>query len=259
MLIRKSSEFGKKGKLSPRYIGLFDMIEKVGPVSYQLALPPEFDKIHNVFRVSMLRRYRSDSSHVLEPEEDELNTDLSYEKMPAMILDRERAKGLQCKDSYKAKRKYEDFNSIESYKASMKEKFDVESLIEGFHLQIRLSLLVASHVLFDRLVGLFQVQEPIPSMIHVQQQLEPRDVLVVSSIQVDQTFHSYSKDIPFEPPEHREGSVELVQAQELYGILRLFEFLWLNRGLRFGLSRKISFHPDNICNSRGASRVTILS
>ncbi|KAK9028607.1 hypothetical protein V6N11_025760 [Hibiscus sabdariffa] len=86
---RKVFRFGKKGKLSPRYIGPFDVIEKVGPVAYRLALPPEFDNIHNVFHVSMLRRYRSDPSHVLEPEEVELNLDLSYEEEPMKILDRE--------------------------------------------------------------------------------------------------------------------------------------------------------------------------
>ncbi|KAK8636360.1 hypothetical protein V6N13_124106 [Hibiscus sabdariffa] len=77
---KKVLRFGKKGKLSPRYIGPVEVIEKVGLVAYRLALPPEFDKIHNVFHVSMLRRYRSDLSHVLEPEEVELNPDLSYEE-----------------------------------------------------------------------------------------------------------------------------------------------------------------------------------
>ncbi|KAK8540115.1 hypothetical protein V6N12_046408 [Hibiscus sabdariffa] len=48
---------GKKGKLSPRFIGPFEIIEKVGPVAYRLALPPEFNRIHDVFHVSMLRRY----------------------------------------------------------------------------------------------------------------------------------------------------------------------------------------------------------
>ncbi|KAL4348382.1 hypothetical protein GQ457_17G011120 [Hibiscus cannabinus] len=62
---------------------------KVGTVAYRLALPPEFDKIHNVFHVSMLKKYRSDPSHVLEPEEVELNPDLSYEEEPVMIFDHE--------------------------------------------------------------------------------------------------------------------------------------------------------------------------
>ncbi|KAK8672344.1 hypothetical protein V6N13_110717 [Hibiscus sabdariffa] len=86
---KKVLRFGKKGKLSPRYIGSFEVLEKVGHVAYRLELPPEFDKIQNVFHVSMLRRYRSDPSHVLEPEEVELNPDLSYEEEPVQILDRE--------------------------------------------------------------------------------------------------------------------------------------------------------------------------
>ena len=62
---KKVMRFGKKGKLSPRFIGPYEVIEKVGPVAYRLALPPELEKIHNVFHVSMLRRYKSDPSHVV--------------------------------------------------------------------------------------------------------------------------------------------------------------------------------------------------
>ncbi len=61
--------FGKKGKLSPRFISPYDVIERVGLVTYRLDLPPELDKIHNVFHASMLRRYRSDPSHVILAEE----------------------------------------------------------------------------------------------------------------------------------------------------------------------------------------------
>ena len=49
--------FGKKGKLSPRFIGPYEVIEKVGPVAYRLALPSKLEKIHNMFHVSMLQRY----------------------------------------------------------------------------------------------------------------------------------------------------------------------------------------------------------
>ena len=51
--------FGKKGKLSLRFIGPYEVIEKVGLLAYGLALPPELEKIHNVFHVSMLRRLMS--------------------------------------------------------------------------------------------------------------------------------------------------------------------------------------------------------
>ena len=54
---KKVMRFGKKGKLSPRFIGPYEVIEKVDPVAYRLALPPELENIHSVFHVSMLRRY----------------------------------------------------------------------------------------------------------------------------------------------------------------------------------------------------------
>ena len=62
---KKVMRFEKKVKLSPRFIGPYEVMEKVGPVAYCLALPPELENIHNVFHVSMLRRYRSDPSHVV--------------------------------------------------------------------------------------------------------------------------------------------------------------------------------------------------
>ena len=46
---KKVMRFGEKGKLSPRFIRPYEVIEKVGPVAYRLALPPELEKIHNVF------------------------------------------------------------------------------------------------------------------------------------------------------------------------------------------------------------------
>ena len=84
---KKVMRFGKKGKLSPRFIGPFEVIEKVGPVTYILALPSKLEKIHNVFHVSMFRRYRSNPSHVVSSKTIELRPDLTYE--PIEILARE--------------------------------------------------------------------------------------------------------------------------------------------------------------------------
>ncbi|KAK5771456.1 hypothetical protein PVK06_047660 [Gossypium arboreum] len=69
---KKVLRFGKKGKFSPRFIGPYEIIECIGPVAYRLLLPPELEKIHNVFHVSMLRQYRSDPSHVIPPSEIEI-------------------------------------------------------------------------------------------------------------------------------------------------------------------------------------------
>ena len=64
-LWRKILQFGKKGKLSPRFIGPYEVLERISSVAYHFALPPELVKLHNVFHVSMLLRYRSDESHIL--------------------------------------------------------------------------------------------------------------------------------------------------------------------------------------------------
>ncbi len=81
--------FGKKGKLSPSFIGPYDVIERVGPVAYRLALPLELDKIHNVFHVAMLKRYRSNPSHVISAKEIIVQPGLTYEEEPIRILARE--------------------------------------------------------------------------------------------------------------------------------------------------------------------------
>ena len=58
--------FDKREKLSPRFIGHFEILESVGTVAYRLALPPSMSGVHEVFHVSMLRRYTSDPAHVVD-------------------------------------------------------------------------------------------------------------------------------------------------------------------------------------------------
>jgi hypothetical protein len=89
--------FGKKEKLSPRFIGPFEILERVGVVTYRLALPPNLSSIHPVFHVSMLRKYLSDPSHVLEVQPVELRKDMTYEVQPIKIVDRQVRK-LRSKD-----------------------------------------------------------------------------------------------------------------------------------------------------------------
>ena len=80
--------FGKKGKLSSRFIGPFEILERVGAVAYRLALPPSFSSIHDVFHISMLRKYVSDPTKVVRLEPIEIRSDLSYIEEPIQILDR---------------------------------------------------------------------------------------------------------------------------------------------------------------------------
>ncbi|KAL2226649.1 UNVERIFIED_CONTAM: Transposon Tf2-11 polyprotein [Sesamum indicum] len=80
--------FGKQGKLSPRYIGPYEIIERIEPLAYRLALPAELSQIHDVFHVSMLQRYRSDPSHIIREPEIEIYEELTYVEEPTEILDR---------------------------------------------------------------------------------------------------------------------------------------------------------------------------
>ncbi|KAL5552654.1 hypothetical protein UlMin_040055 [Ulmus minor] len=80
--------FGKKGKLSSRYIGPFEILERIGKVVYRLALPYELSSVHNVFHVSMLKKYVPYPSHILEHEPIEVQEDLTYQEKSVQILDR---------------------------------------------------------------------------------------------------------------------------------------------------------------------------
>ena len=77
-----------KGKLSPRYIGPFEILQRIGEVAYRLALPPQLSGVHNVFHVSLLRRYIPDASHTLKWEELKLDEDATFEERPVKIMDR---------------------------------------------------------------------------------------------------------------------------------------------------------------------------
>ena len=80
--------FGKRGKLSPRYIGPYRIVERIGEVAYRLELPFDLDRIHDVFHVSMFRKYIPDPSHVLTKKPVEIQEHLTYEEEPVQILDR---------------------------------------------------------------------------------------------------------------------------------------------------------------------------
>ena len=79
--------FGKRGKLSPRFIGPFEILERVGTVAYWLALPPNMTSVHEVFHISMLRKYTSDPAHVVDWGQIEVDTNGAFEEGPICILD----------------------------------------------------------------------------------------------------------------------------------------------------------------------------
>ncbi|XP_055835173.1 uncharacterized protein LOC129903652 [Solanum dulcamara] len=89
--------FGRKGKLSPRYIGPYQIVRKVGKVAYELDLPADLEAVHPVFHVSMLRKFVGDPSRVFPVEDIQVTEELSYEEQPVAILDRQ-VRRLRTKD-----------------------------------------------------------------------------------------------------------------------------------------------------------------
>ena len=85
-LWRKILRFEKKGKLSPRFIGPYEILERIGPVAYRLALPPELAELYNVFHASMLWRYYYDESHILPVQGVQVQSNFSYNEEPKAII-----------------------------------------------------------------------------------------------------------------------------------------------------------------------------
>ena len=80
----------KKGKLSPHFIGPFEVLERVGKVAYRLAFPPKLSGVHYIFYASMLKEYHQGPMlHVIDFDDIEVNENMSYIKSPVQILGRE--------------------------------------------------------------------------------------------------------------------------------------------------------------------------
>ena len=79
--------FDKRGNLSPRFIGPFEILEMVGTVAYRLALPPSMSGVHEVFHVSILRKYTPDPAHVVDWGDITIDTYGTFEEGPVRIMD----------------------------------------------------------------------------------------------------------------------------------------------------------------------------
>ena len=86
--MRGVTHFGIKWKFAPRFMGPFEIIERVGPLAYRLDLPPYLSDCHNIFLKSMLKKYELNPLQVIMWTEIPLQEDLTYEEQPIMILDK---------------------------------------------------------------------------------------------------------------------------------------------------------------------------
>ena len=78
--MRGVKRLGEKRKLSPRYVGSFEIIERISEVAYRLAFLPALSRLHDIFHVSMLKKYLHDPSHVLGYESLDVDPKLTYEE-----------------------------------------------------------------------------------------------------------------------------------------------------------------------------------
>jgi hypothetical protein len=84
---RDVQRFGVKGKLAPRYVGPFEILEICGPVAYCLLLPPQLAAIHKIFHVSQLRKCVKVPTEIIDSQAIEIEPDLTYTECPIRVLD----------------------------------------------------------------------------------------------------------------------------------------------------------------------------
>nr|XP_009627256.1 uncharacterized protein LOC104117842 [Nicotiana tomentosiformis]XP_016505487.1 PREDICTED: uncharacterized protein LOC107823365 [Nicotiana tabacum] len=125
--------FGRKGKLSPRYIGPYPILKRIGLVAYRLALPSELSSVHQVFHMSIMKQYFHDPSHVLDRQEVEIDDTLTYEEVPVAIIDRQ-VRRLRTKDNALVKviwRNHSDEEATREPEEAIKKKYPYLFEISG--------------------------------------------------------------------------------------------------------------------------------
>ncbi|XP_003541066.2 uncharacterized protein [Glycine max] len=126
----------KSRKLTPKYLGPYQILKKVGPVAYQITLPPSLSNLHPMFHVSQLRRYNPDPSHVLALDEVQVKDNLTYKAQPQKITDR-RMKSLRGKEIALVKVQWgpdkgDSTWELEDRARELYPKFSASALFSGF-------------------------------------------------------------------------------------------------------------------------------
>jgi len=120
--------FGMRGKLAPRYVGSFSIIERCGPVAYRVELPPHLSAVHNIFHVSQLKKYLRVPTEAIDMEDLQLETDLVYPEHPVRIVDHKtRVTRNQVSDFYKVQ-----WSNHSDREATWETKEFLESNYPGF-------------------------------------------------------------------------------------------------------------------------------
>ncbi|XP_071719147.1 uncharacterized protein [Rutidosis leptorrhynchoides] len=88
-VVSRHVRFGKRGKLSPRYVRPFEITERIGPVAYRLSLPQELSEIHDTFHVSNLKKCLADEDLIIPLDDIQVDPKLHFVEEPVKIMNRE--------------------------------------------------------------------------------------------------------------------------------------------------------------------------
>ncbi|GJT89357.1 hypothetical protein Tco_1071074 [Tanacetum coccineum] len=146
--------FGKKGKLAPRYVGPFEILERIGPVAYRLRLPEELSGVHDTFHVSNLKKCLADASLHVPLDEIKVDKTLRFVEEPVEIMDREvkslkRSRILLVKVRWNSKRGPEFTWEREDYMKSKYPQLFVDRADESARIALASVAVIMCYVVID--------------------------------------------------------------------------------------------------------------
>ena len=128
--------FGKGSKLAPRFVGPFEILERIGPVAYRLALPPSLSRIQDVFHVTSLRMYICDASHVIDWGSMQVAPDGQLSLEPIRVLAR-RTLQLQGREVDQVKVQWDCYDEVTAtWEDTMQMRRDYPYLFDELHEEV---------------------------------------------------------------------------------------------------------------------------